>query len=159
MQWAGEETSAWSEERRRSCRQSEMGFVFQAFHLLMHLTALQNVMVPCLLNGESYEQAQAAAGALLGELGMDQRLNASPSTLSGGEQQRVALARALVHRPAVVFADEPTGNLDAKTSSQALSLLIRLCDARQTSLVMVTHSDEAARSMDRVMRLTAEGLV
>jgi putative ABC transport system ATP-binding protein len=159
LQWAGEETSAWSEERRRSCRQSEMGFVFQAFHLLMHLTALQNVMVPCLLNGESYEEAQAAAGALLGELGMDQRLNASPSTLSGGEQQRVALARALVHRPAVVFADEPTGNLDAKTSSQALSLLIRLCDARQTSLVMVTHSDEAARSMDRVLRLTAEGLV
>lgn len=157
--WSGERTSDWTAERRRQARQAEMGFVFQAFHLLPHLSALQNVMVPSLLGGAAGPAAEEAAGALLGEMGMRQRLHAKPASLSGGEQQRVALARALVHRPRVVFADEPTGNLDTRTAAHTLALLIDLCVARQTSLVMVTHSDEAARCMGRTLRLTQQGLV
>jgi predicted ABC-type transport system involved in lysophospholipase L1 biosynthesis ATPase subunit len=136
-----------------------MGFVFQAFHLLPHLSALQNVMVPCLLGGASGVAAAELARELLKNLGLATRLDAKPSSLSGGEQQRVALARALVHRPKVVFADEPTGNLDADTAAKTLALLIGLCRERQTSLVMVTHSDEAAKSMGRALRLTQKGLV
>jgi predicted ABC-type transport system involved in lysophospholipase L1 biosynthesis ATPase subunit len=123
-----------------------MGFVFQAFHLLPHLSALQNVMVPCLLGGASGHDAAHSARELLGDLGLATRRDAKPTRLSGGEQQRVALARALVHRPKVVFA-------------KTLALLIGLCRERQTSLVMVTHSDEAARSMGRTLRLTQKGLL
>jgi ABC-type lipoprotein export system ATPase subunit len=157
--WSNQPTSAWSVERRRSCRQTEMGFIFQAFHLLPHLSALQNVMVPCLLGGQSGQICAVAARELLCDLGMQKRLDAKPSSLSGGEQQRVALARALVHQPKVVFADEPTGNLDTTTAANTLALLIDLCSARQTSLVVVTHSDEAARSIGRTLRLTSQGLV
>jgi len=157
--WSNEPTSSWSTERRRSCRQSEMGFVFQAFHLLPHLSALQNVMVPCLLGGKSAQDCTVAARSLLCDLGMKHRLDAKPTQLSGGEQQRVALARALVHHPKVVFADEPTGNLDTTTAASTLALLLELCTARQTSLVVVTHSDEAARAMGRSLRLTPQGLV
>jgi predicted ABC-type transport system involved in lysophospholipase L1 biosynthesis ATPase subunit len=126
-----------------------MGFVFQAFHLLPHLSALQNVMVPCLLGGQSGKACAESASSLLCDLGLQKRLNAQPASLSGGEQQRVALARALVHNPKVVFADEPTGNLDTATAANTLALLIDLCTSRQTSLVVVTHSDDAARSMGR----------
>jgi ABC-type lipoprotein export system ATPase subunit len=90
---------------------------------------------------------------------MQKRLDAKPTSLSGGEQQRVALARALVHLPKVVFADEPTGNLDTATAANTLALLIDLCTARQTSLVVVTHSDDAARAMGRTLRLTPQGLL
>ncbi|MSP36656.1 MAG: ABC transporter ATP-binding protein [Limnohabitans sp.] len=159
VHWSGELTSAWSAEQRRACRQSNMGFVFQAFHLLPHLSALQNVMVPCLLGAESGQNAAQSARELLGDLGLATRLDAKPTSLSGGEQQRVALARALVHGPKVVFADEPTGNLDTDTAAKTLALLIGLCRERQTSLVMVTHSDEAAQSMGRTLRLTKKGLV
>jgi putative ABC transport system ATP-binding protein len=159
IHWSGKSTAAWSAEQRRSCRQADMGFVFQAFHLLPHLSALQNVMVPCLLAEEPGQDAAQSARALLGDLGLAKRLDAKPTSLSGGEQQRVALARALVHQPKVVFADEPTGNLDTDTAAKTLALLIGLCQERQTSLVMVTHSDEAARSMGRTLRLTKNGLV
>jgi ABC-type lipoprotein export system ATPase subunit len=157
--WRGQATSAWTAEQRRACRQSEMGFVFQAFHLLPHLSALQNVMVPCLLGDQSGPEAALAARELLTRLGMHKRLDAKPASLSGGEQQRVALARALVHQPQVVFADEPTGNLDTTTAASSLAMLIELCTAQNTSLVMVTHADEAARAMGRRLRLTAQGLV
>lgn len=157
--WSGQPTSSWSAERRRSCRLTEMGFVFQAFHLLPHLTALQNVMVPGLLGGHSGQACAAAARSLLCDLGMQKKLDAKPTTLSGGEQQRVALARALVHKPKVVFADEPTGNLDTTTAANTLNLLIALCTEGQTSLVVVTHSDDAARAMGRTLRLTPQGLV
>lgn len=157
--WAGQNTSLWTAEQRRRCRQAEMGFVFQAFHLLPHLSALQNVMVPCLLGAQSGVEAALAARELLTQLGLLKRLNAQPASLSGGEQQRVALARALVHQPKVVFADEPTGNLDTTTARSTLNLLIELCLVRGTSLVMVTHGDEAARAMGRSLRLTQQGLV
>lgn len=157
--WSDKPTSAWSTESRRSWRQTEMGFIFQAFHLLPHLSALQNVMVPCLLGGQSGEAGSAAARSLLCDLGMQKRLDAKPTSLSGGEQQRVALARALVHHPKVVFADEPTGNLDTTTAANTLALLIELCTVRQISLVVVTHSDDAARTMGRTLHLTPQGLV
>lgn len=157
--WGRQPMSGWSDAQRRVCRQSQMGFVFQAFHLLPHLSALQNVMVPCLLGGQSAQVAKARATELLETLGLGHRLEAKPATLSGGEQQRVALARALVHGPAVVFADEPTGNLDAASAANALDCLLDLCAQQQASLVMVTHADAAARAMDRVLQLTPEGLV
>ena len=116
-------------------------------------------MVPCLLGGQSAQVAKARATELLETLGLGHRLEAKPATLSGGEQQRVALARALVHGPAVVFADEPTGNLDAASAANALDCLLDLCAQQQASLVMVTHADAAARAMDRVLQLTPEGLV
>ena len=159
VHWSDQSTSAWSAEQRRSCRQSEMGFVFQAFHLLPHLSALQNVMVPCLLGGQSGQASALAAQSLMCDLGLQKRLDAKPASLSGGEQQRVALARALVHQPKVVFADEPTGNLDTSTATKTLSLLIDLCLERQTSLVVVTHSDDAAQSLGKCLRLTPKGLL
>jgi len=157
--WMEQSTASWTPEQRRTCRLREMGFVFQAFHLLPHLTALQNVMVPLLLGGQTESASTEAARSLLTDLGLQHRLEAKPAQLSGGEQQRVALARSLVHEPQVIFADEPTGNLDTVTASHALSLLIDLCRARQTSLILVTHSDDAARSMGKCLRLTSKGLV
>lgn len=157
--WFDQPTVAWTAAQRRTCRLSDMGFVFQAFHLLPHLSALQNVMVPCLLGGQPSPAAEHAARERLCELGLQHRLDALPALLSGGEQQRVALARALVHNPKVVFADEPTGNLDTTTAAHTLALLIDVCRARQASVVMVTHSDEAARSMDRTVHLTQQGFV
>lgn len=159
VHWSGKSTSALSVEQRRAYRQADMGFVFQAFHLLPHLSALQNVMVPCLLGGSSEQDAAQSARELLGNLGLATRINAKPASLSGGEQQRVALARALVHGPKVVFADEPTGNLDTDTAAKTLAVLIGLCRERGASLVIVTHSDEAARSMGRALRLTKKGLI
>jgi ABC-type lipoprotein export system ATPase subunit len=157
--WNGQPTSTWTADQRRACRQSEMGFIFQAFHLLPHLSVLQNVMVPCLLGGQSEVKASSVANELLTRLGMQKHLAAKPATLSGGEQQRVALARALVHQPRVVFADEPTGNLDTTTAANSLAMLIELCTAQNTSLVMVTHDDGAARAMGRSLHLTPQGLI
>ena len=159
VQWCGQATSQWTLEQWRVCRLTEIGFVFQAFHLLSHLTVAQNVMVPCLLAGASLDDSDRAARELLTDLGLQKRWDAKPSTLSGGEQQRVALARALVHKPKVVFADEPTGNLDTGTATKVLAMLLELCHSRSTSLVVVTHSDEAAQAMGRRLRLTHKGLV
>lgn len=139
---------------RLAMRRTTFGFVFQAFHLMPHLNALQNVMVPCLLAGLPFGQAQARAEQLLGALGLSDSCDVLPTVLSGGEQQRVALARALVHRPEVVLADEPTGNLDPETADQALNLLCRTCREQGAALVMVTHSAEAAARLDRTFVLT-----
>lgn len=135
-------------------RRSAFGFVFQAFHLMPHLNALQNVMVPCLLAGMPAAQAKDRAQRLLDDLGLTASMTAFPNVLSGGEQQRVALARALVHRPEVVLADEPTGNLDPETAQLALSLLCNRCREQGATLVMVTHSLQAAQALDRRFVLT-----
>lgn len=139
---------------RLALRRKTFGFVFQAFHLMPHLDAIQNVMVPCLLAGRPTIQARENARQLLVSLGLKDSLSAYPSVLSGGEQQRVALARALVHRPEIVLADEPTGNLDPKTADQALALLCQRCRDQGAALVMVTHSAEAAARLDRRFVLT-----
>jgi putative ABC transport system ATP-binding protein len=135
-------------------RRVTFGFVFQAFHLLPHLNALQNVMVPCLIGGLPLDQAKDRAKALLSELGLAATYEQFPAVLSGGEQQRIALARALVHRPKIVLADEPTGNLDPITADLALELLCRTCREHDAALVMVTHSEKAAGRLDRRLVLT-----
>jgi putative ABC transport system ATP-binding protein len=139
-------------------RRRDIGFVFQAFHLLAHLSLWQNVAVPLLLNGVELPAARARARALLGELGLGDRWQALPRELSGGEQQRVALARALVHRPRLVLADEPTGNLDPRTAGATLSLLRQQVDASGAALLLVTHSEQAAAIAHRRLLLTPRGI-
>jgi len=150
----GKDLAAMSNSERLALRRSTFGFVFQAFHLMPHLNALQNVMVPCLLAGLAFEQATARAEQLLDSLALTEVSQSFPSVLSGGEQQRVALARALVHQPQVVLADEPTGNLDPETANKALTLLCNTCREQEASLIMVTHSAEAAARLDRTFVLT-----
>jgi len=155
---AGIRIDTLSAAARVRYRRENLGFVFQAFHLLPHLTALQNTMVPLMLAGTGERVAREQALALLAQLGIAQRAEARPGELSGGEQQRVALARALVHRPALVLADEPTGNLDPATAQLALGLLLDQCACQGTTLLMVTHSPETAALADRRLVLTQHGL-
>jgi putative ABC transport system ATP-binding protein len=150
----GKSLADMSKSEQLALRRSTFGFVFQAFHLMPHLNALQNVMVPCLLAGIAFAQAKERAERLLGALDLTNISQSFPSVLSGGEQQRVALARALVHQPAVVLADEPTGNLDPETANKALSILSSTCRAQGAALLMVTHSAEAAARLDRTFVLS-----
>ncbi|PHY05821.1 MAG: ABC transporter ATP-binding protein [Alcaligenaceae bacterium] len=150
----GKDLAAMTKDEQLSLRRSTFGFVFQAFHLMPHLSALQNVMVPCLLAGLAFAQARARAERLLEALELMGVAHSFPSVLSGGEQQRVALARALVHQPAIILADEPTGNLDPETAHKALSLLCRTCREQGAALLMVTHSAESAARLDRTFVLT-----
>ena len=145
-------------ERARA-RGRLFGFVFQAFHLVPHLTLAQNVALPLLLSGQAESLARERASALLQGLGLGERLQALPGQLSGGEQQRVALARALVHRPPVILADEPTGNLDPVSAKRALSLLRETARAAHAAILLVTHSQQAAATADRCLRLEPERLV
>ncbi len=154
----GVDIAAMSDVQRLELRRKSIGFVFQAFHLLPHLSALQNVMVPCLLGGMPVDQARSRASDLLAELGITARAAALPAELSGGEQQRVALARAVVHRPKLVLADEPTGNLDPVTAGRALDLLAACCEQTNAALLMVTHSAEAAARLKWRYELRTNGL-
>jgi putative ABC transport system ATP-binding protein len=135
-----------------------MGFVFQAFHVLPHLTVEYNVALPLVLNRVTAAETRERARSMLAAVGLDARAESMPRELSGGELQRVAIARALVHRPRLVLADEPTGNLDGDTAAQVLSLLRASLRASGAAGILVTHSAAAAASADRVLRLTAEGL-
>ena len=138
-------------------RRSHVGFVFQAFHVLPHLDVAQNVSLPLMLLGEKNKDGQRVAQMLdaVGLPGMGARL---PQTLSGGQLQRVAIARALVHRPALLLADEPTGNLDPSTAAKVMDLLIGQTREHGASLVLVTHSESAAARADRLLHLTATGI-
>ena len=147
-----------SSDAAAALRRRRIGFVFQAFHLLPYLSAERNVAVPLLLNGASPADALATARRLLSDVGLAGRAAAMPRELSGGEQQRVALARALVHRPALVLADEPTGNLDPATAGKVLALIAEQVRASGATLLMVTHSEQAAAIADRRWRLDAGGL-
>ena len=130
-------------------RNRRLGFVFQFHHLLPEFTALENVMIPAFIAGRSRKEAQESAAVLLGELGLAERLNHKPSELSGGEQQRVAIARALVNNPAVLFADEPSGNLDSKTKDELHRLFFDLRDKYGQTIVIVTHDPDLAKMCDR----------
>jgi putative ABC transport system ATP-binding protein len=146
--------SALDDNAATRLRRTRMGFIFQAFHVLPHLTLMQNVALPLLLNGENTERAKAMLAAVgLGGRGAD-----FPRQLSGGELQRVAIARALVHRPALLLADEPTGNLDPDTASGVLQLLRSETRASGAGAIMVTHSHGAAKMADRILILTRSGL-
>jgi putative ABC transport system ATP-binding protein len=154
---AGIELSALDEDGRAAVRAQHVGFVFQSFHLVPSLTAHENVMLPLELAGR--RDARAAARAVLEQVGLGPRLGHYPRQLSGGEQQRVAIARAFVTRPAVLFADEPTGNLDTATGQRVIELLFDLNAANGTTLVLVTHDREIAARCGRVIELDAGQLV
>ena len=136
-------------------RRAQVGFVFQAFHVLPHLDVAQNVALPLMLLGQTDAARVQHMLAAVGLEGLDARL---PQQLSGGQLQRVAIARALVHRPALLLADEPTGNLDPTTATRVMDLLLAQTREHGASLVLVTHSDAAAARADRVLRLTAGGI-
>lgn len=139
-------------------RRDKLGFIFQAFHILPHLNILQNVALPLWLQGQSGSAADAAAQQLLAAVGLGERHASWPRELSGGEMQRVAIARALVHRPRLVLADEPTGNLDPANATKVLALLAERIREAGAIGILVTHSREAAATTDRVLRLTETGL-
>lgn len=130
-------------------RNKKIGFVFQFHHLLPEFTSLENVMIPALIAGRSAKDAKSAALALLEDLGLGERTTHKPSELSGGEQQRVAIARALVNNPAVLFADEPSGNLDSRTKSELHKLFFSLRDKYGQTIIIVTHDPELAAMCDR----------
>lgn len=153
----GRALHALDEDALAELRNTTVGFVFQTFQLIPTLTALENVMVPLELRGE--RQARSRAIRLLGRVGLAQRVDHYPTQLSGGEQQRVALARAFIHRPKILFADEPTGNLDEETSRVIIPLLFELNHRAGTALVLVTHDLELARQTQRVVRLRGGTIV
>jgi lipoprotein-releasing system ATP-binding protein len=134
-------------------RNHRIGFVFQFHHLLGDFTAQENVMMPSLIAGASPEEAARRSRELLARVGLEDRLSHRPGELSGGEQQRVAVARAIVRSPALVLADEPTGNLDPQTAAEVEDLLRELNREQGLTLVVVTHSERLAREMDRCLRL------
>jgi putative ABC transport system ATP-binding protein len=154
---AGEDVDGLDPDATARLRRRAIGFVFQAFHLLGHLNAVRNVAVPLLLDGQPLGDALRRAHEALDRVGLGGRANALPAELSGGEQQRVALVRALIHRPALVLADEPTGNLDPSTASVVLKLLEHEIGATGAGLLLVTHSDQAASIADRRLRMLAGG--
>ena len=149
----GEAVDTYSDARLSAFRRQKLGFVFQFFHLLPTLTAEENVLLPLLLDGRADAKATARARELLGEMGLGARLRHRPHQLSGGEMQRVAIARALAAEPIVLFADEPTGNLDSKTGAGILELFVRLSTERKQTCVMVTHDSRAARVGSRLVLL------
>lgn len=154
----GRDVAALAEPERAALRASALGFVFQAFHVLPHLSLARNVALPCLLAGMNAADALARAESMLAAVGLAGRGADWPAVLSGGELQRVAIARALVHRPGLVLADEPTGNLDPETAARILDLLLSEARDRRAAVLIVTHSQMVAAAADRVLRLSASGL-
>ena len=151
----GADLATLTDDQRALLRRQHVGFVFQAFHVLPHLDVAQNVALPLLLLGQPDEARVQAMLEAVGLAGLGQRL---PQQLSGGQLQRVAIARALVHRPSLLLADEPTGNLDPATATKVMDALINQTREQGASLVLVTHSETAAARADRVLHLTSTGI-
>jgi lipoprotein-releasing system ATP-binding protein len=150
---AGTDASALSSDERTTVRRDRIGFVYQFHHLLPDFNAAENVMLPQLVAGTERGAAKVRAEELLGALGLAQRLDHRPSQLSGGEQQRVAVARALANKPALVLADEPTGNLDEATADKVLEQFLELVRGTGSAALVATHNERLAARMDRVVRL------
>jgi len=150
---AGTEVAQLDAAQRTETRRDRLGFVYQFHHLLPDFTALENVVLPQLIHGATQSEAEARADALLVALGLGHRPTHKPSQLSGGEQQRVAVARAFANRPALILADEPTGNLDEGTADIVLAELLRLVRQEGSAALIATHNERIAAKMDRVVRL------
>ncbi|NND71538.1 MAG: ABC transporter ATP-binding protein [Rhodothermales bacterium] len=153
----GQSLNALSQDDAAKLRNHRVGFVFQSFRLIPTLTALENVMIPAELAGE--RDSARRAESLLGSVGLSERLDHYPSQLSGGEQQRVGVARAFINNPTILFADEPTGNLDYETGEAVIRLLLDLNREAGTTLLIVTHNLDLARRTDRIIRLEAGAVV
>jgi lipoprotein-releasing system ATP-binding protein len=151
-------TSQLSDAERTRIRRVDMGFVYQFHHLLMEFSAIENVMLPQMIRGLSRQEATRRASELLGYLGLKDRLTHRPAQLSGGEQQRVAIARAVANTPRILLADEPTGNLDPRTSDHVFSALTKLVQASGLAVLVATHNMDIAARMDRRVTLK-DGLV
>lgn len=151
--FSGTNVFNWSQEKLAGWRNARVGFVFQFHHLLPEFTALENVMIPSLIRGDSRKTADMSARSILTRVGLSSRLHHKPGELSGGEQQRVALSRALVLNPPLILADEPTGNLDRKNSLEVENLLFELNKELDLALVVVTHSQRLADRMGRIIYL------
>jgi len=144
-------TTNTSDEIKTKIRRNKIGFIYQFHHLLPEFTSLENVMLPLLVQGCLQKDACVKAKNILSDLGLGNKLNSKPSELSGGEQQRVAIARAIVIKPTIVLADEPTGNLDPKTSKEVLNVLMDVIDKNNLTLLMVTHDYELAKKADKIL--------
>jgi len=156
--FCGQNLAAFSESRLTNFRNRRVGFVFQAYHLLPELTALENVCLPARIARTSAAQAEKRGRELLARVGLGERLEHKPSELSGGEQQRVAIARALVNEPELLLADEPTGNLDSHTGGEIIELLKQLRAEKQMTLIIATHDAKVAATAPRVIELV-DGLI
>lgn len=146
-----------NENELAKIRNNEIGFVFQSFHLLPRNSALNNVMLPLKYAGYNDSDAKSRASAVLSQLGLKERIDHGPSELSGGQQQRVAIARALANKPSILFADEPTGNLDSKTGEEVMNLFKDLNNQGQT-IILITHEEEIAQQSNRVINIK-DGLI
>ena len=149
----GEEINRLNDRKLSSYRNKKVGFVFQSFNLLPVYTALENVMVPLILTGESSKVRKQRAYECLEDVGLENRANHKSSQLSGGERQRVSIARALVNNPQIIIADEPTGNLDSKKSEEIVALLKNLNRKKKITLIVITHDPNVAREADRIVHM------
>jgi lipoprotein-releasing system ATP-binding protein len=153
VRYQGADLAGWGEPELARYRRRDVGFVFQFYNLLGDMSALENAMIPALIERRPAREVRELAAAALAEVGLGDRLNHRPGELSGGEQQRVAIARALINRPKVILADEPTGNLDPKTSEVIYDLFLRLQAERGLAFLVATHNPELARKAERGYRL------
>jgi putative ABC transport system ATP-binding protein len=158
IRFDGVDLSGMDDDALTRLRRVRMGFVFQAFHILPYLSLAQNVALPLILNRLAEDEAAVRAEAMLAAVGLQGRETSMPRELSGGELQRAAIARALVHGPGLLLADEPTGNLDPESAVQVLALLREQVKTRNAACILVTHSQAAAATADRILVLTAQGL-
>lgn len=155
----GENVSKMNEKQLAIFRQNNIGFIFQSYNLLPTLTAVENVAFPLIFKGVDKKVREKKARAILKEMQMGERMNHKPTELSGGQQQRVGIARAFVGKPAVIFADEPTGNLDSKTTEQVMDMLIDISEKNNITFVMVTHDPELAKKAKRVITIVDGNII
>ena len=155
----GENISKMNEKQLAVFRQNNIGFIFQSYNLLPTLTAVENVAFPLIFKGVDKKVREKKARAILNEMQMGERMNHKPTELSGGQQQRVGIARAFVGKPSVIFADEPTGNLDSKTTEQVMDMLIDISEKNNITFVMVTHDPELAKKAKRVITIVDGNII